>query len=114
MKKYYYTLDLKKNEQLKKEYIDHHKNVWPEIIKSIKDSGIKSIEIYNLNYRLFMVMETDNNFNEKDKKKSDLNNPKVQEWESLMWKYQMTIPNAKKGEKWVRMNKIFDLNQICN
>jgi L-rhamnose mutarotase len=36
-------------------------------------------------------------------------NPKVQEWEELMWKYQQDIPHAKPGEKWVLMNKIFEL-----
>jgi L-rhamnose mutarotase len=33
----------------------------------------------------------------------------VQEWEELMWKYQQAIPGAKPGEKWVLMNKIFEL-----
>ncbi len=38
-------------------------------------------------------------------------NPKVQEWEKLMWKYQQALPVAKPGEKWILMNKIFDLNK---
>jgi len=33
----------------------------------------------------------------------------VQEWEKLMWKYQQALPKAKPGEKWVLMNKIFEL-----
>ena len=47
MKRICYTLNLKNNKTLIKEYINHHKNVWPEIIKSMKDSGIVNAEIYN-------------------------------------------------------------------
>ena len=39
----------------------------------------------------------------------DAANPKVQEWENLMWKYQQALPSAKQGEKWILMNKIFEL-----
>jgi L-rhamnose mutarotase len=38
-------------------------------------------------------------------------NPKVQEWENLMWKYQQSLPGTKPGGKWVLMNKIFDLKK---
>ena len=45
-----------------------------------------------------------------DKKNAmDNANPTVQEWEKLMWKYQQALPKAKPGEKWVLMNKIFEL-----
>jgi L-rhamnose mutarotase len=54
-------------------------------------------------------METDDSFSFSEKSKMDASNPKVQEWESLMWKYQKALPTAKPGEKWVLMEKIFDL-----
>ncbi|MCB0656589.1 MAG: L-rhamnose mutarotase, partial [Saprospiraceae bacterium] len=41
----------------------------------------------------------------------DAGNEKVQEWEELMWKFQKPLPGAKPGEKWMRMDKIFDLNK---
>jgi L-rhamnose mutarotase len=34
-------------------------------------------------------------------------NPKVQEWEHLMWKFQKPRPEAKPGEKWMLMERIF-------
>lgn len=40
----------------------------------------------------------------------DANNPKVQEWETLMWTYQQSLPIAKKGEKWIELDKIFNLS----
>ena len=41
----------------------------------------------------------------------DAGNPKVDEWERLMWKYQQGLPFAKPGEKWVLMDKIFSLTE---
>ena len=109
MKRYCLTVDLKPDAQLIQEYKDYHEKVWPEIIRSIKDSGIESMEIYCRDNRLFMIMETLDSFSFERKAKMDLENDKVQEWERLMWKYQQALPTAKASEKWVLMEKIFDL-----
>ena len=109
MKRYCLTVDLKPDPELIHQYKAHHKVVWPEIIQSIRDSGILSMEIYCHDNRLFMIMKTDDSFSFSGKSKMDAANPKVQEWERLMWKYQQALPTAKPGEKWVLMEKIFDL-----
>ena len=109
--RYCLALDLKDDETLIHEYEKFHQNVWPEIIDSIKDAGITGMEIYRVSNRLFMIMETDENFSFERKNTMDNTNPKVQEWEELMWKYQQALPAAKPGEKWMLMNKIFDLNK---
>ena len=44
--KYCLALDLKDDEQLIAEYKAYHQNVWPPIIKSIKDAGIEVLDIY--------------------------------------------------------------------
>lgn len=107
MKRYCLALDLKNDSQLIQEYEAHHKKVWPEILKSIKDSGITSMEIYRWENRLFMIMETDDGFSFEAKSKADLANPKVQEWEKLMSHYQQTLPGRESGEKWQVMSQIF-------
>ena len=109
MKRYALALDLKDDPILIAEYEAYHKAVWPEIKKSILDSGIQRMEIYRLGTRLFMTIEADGHFSFENKAKADLNNPKVQEWEELMWKYQQALPMAKSGEKWVLMQEIFQL-----
>jgi L-rhamnose mutarotase len=40
----------------------------------------------------------------------DAKNPKVQDWEALMWSFQQALPNSNPNEKWVLMDKIYDLN----
>ena len=107
--KYCLALDLKEDDSLIAEYESYHQKVWPEVIDSIKISGITNMEIYRVLNRLFMIMETDESFSFNKKSKMDNVNTKVQEWESLMWKYQQELPGAKPGEKWMLMNKIFQL-----
>ena len=109
MKRYGLALDLKDDPQLISEYEAYHRAVWPEILKSITDSGILHMEIYRTGNRLFMIMETTDDFSFEAKGQSDLENAKVQEWETLMWKYQQALPHADPGEKWKLMDKIFSL-----
>jgi L-rhamnose mutarotase len=109
MLRYCLTLDLKNDPQLIKEYEEYHQAVWPEIIASIKDSGISNMEIYRFQNRLFMIMETTEGFSFEKKQQMDNENPRVQDWETLMWKYQQALPNSKEGEKWKLMDKIFQL-----
>ena len=111
MKRYCLALDLVDDEKLIAEYEHWHKaeNGWPEIKKSILDAHITAMEIYRTGNRLFMIMETKDEFSFDEKAKADAENPKVQEWEKLMWKFQQPLAWAKEGEKWVHMNKIFEL-----
>ena len=109
MKRYVLALDLKDDSDLIQEYEDWHQRVWPEIKKSITDSGITNMEIYRTGNRLFMIMETSDDFDFGKKASMDAANPKVQEWEKLMWKFQQPMPWAKPGEKWIVMDKIFQL-----
>jgi L-rhamnose mutarotase len=103
------TLDLKNDPALIAEYKRHHERVWPEIIQSIRDSGILDMEIYLLGTRMFMIIEADENFSFEAKSAADRQNPKVQQWESLMLKFQQPLPQAAPGEKWKPMEKIFKL-----
>jgi len=107
--RYCLALDLKDDPKLIAAYDDYHQSVWPEIIDSIKSSGIKSLEIYRVSNRLFMIIEADDNFSFEQKAAMDAKNEIVQQWENTMWEYQQALPIAEPGEKWVLMQKIFSL-----
>ena len=93
-RRYCLTLDLKDDLNLIAEYKRYHERIWPEITKSIKDAGIENMEIYLLGTRMFMVMEVSDRFSFEAKAKANRENPKVQEWEELMWKFQRPLPFA--------------------
>jgi L-rhamnose mutarotase len=104
-----FALDLKNDPSLIQEYEKYHQSVWPEILDSIRSSGIESMQIYRIENRMFMIMEVNETFSFENKSAADAANPKVQEWEQLMWKFQQALPLAKPGEKWMLMEKIFQL-----
>ncbi len=110
-RKLFYACDLVDNPELIAEYKRYHtkENAWPEITKSIKDAGIIDMEIYILANRLFMILEVDETFSPERKQKMDAENPKVQEWEKLMWQFQQAPPGAKEGEKWLPMEQVYKL-----
>ena len=110
MKRYCFALDLKDDDELIAEYEKYHEAIWPEITESIIAAGIEQLEIYRVENRLFMIMETNEEFSFEKKNKMDAKNEKVQEWERLMWKYQQALPSAAEGEKWILMKNIFTLN----
>ena len=103
------TLDLKNDPQLIAEYRRYHQKIWPEITASIRQSGIVDMEIYLRDARLFMIMEVTDDFSFEKKAVMDTQNPKVQEWEQLMWNFQQALPQSRPGEKWQLMDQIFKL-----
>lgn len=111
MRKYCLALDLKDDPALIRQYEVYHEKVWPSILRSIRNSGIENMEIFRTGNRLFMIMEVNDSFSFEQKAVADANNPDVQEWEKLMWTYQQALPHAKPGEKWILMDRIFDLSK---
>ena len=111
MHRYCLALDLVEDAAKIAAYEEWHKKVWPEIIESIVSSGIAQMQIYRVGNRLFMIMEVKDGFSFEAKGKADASNPKVQEWEKLMWDFQKPLPFAKPGEKWMLMNKLFDMEK---
>ena len=109
MHRYCLAVDLIDDPKLIAEYESWHRKVWPEIIESIRSSGIEDMTIYRYSNRLFMIMEVNDDFSFGKKAAADLADPKVQEWEEFMWNFQQAIPGVKQGEKWVLMEKIFQL-----
>jgi L-rhamnose mutarotase len=110
-KRYCLTLDLKDDPKLIADYKRYHQKIWPEITRSIQEAGIQDLEIYLLGTRMFMIMEVNEQFSFEAKARADRENTKVQEWEELMWKFQTPLPQAKPGEKWLLMERIFQLEK---
>ena len=104
-----FALDLKNDPEIISEYEKYHEAVWPDILQSLRDSGILEMEIYRVLNRLFMVVEGDESFSFEKKMILDKNTPRVQEWEELMWNYQEGLPGLPPGSKWMPAKLVFKL-----
>lgn len=94
MKRYCQTLDLKEDEQLIKEYCYWHspEHIWPEIPEGIRAVGILNMEIYRLGTRLFMIVETPDDFDWDAAFARLATMDKQAEWEDFVAKYQKAAP----------------------
>jgi len=108
-KRWCLALDLKDDPALIAEYEHYHKDelIWPEIIQGNKACGIISMDIYRAGNRLFMIMETADDFNIAAAFAELAKLPRQKEWSTLMLKFQQSLPFAKEGEHWVLMDHIF-------
>lgn len=109
--RYCLALDMPADPALIAEYEEWHRNVWPEVKQSIFDSGIDSMDIYRVENRLIMILETGPEFTFERKAAMDAANLVVQRWEEKMWKYQVVIPGGKPGEKWRLADNVFSLSK---
>ena len=107
------TLDLRDDEDLIKEYERYHQpgHTWPEVIDSIRSSGILDMQIYRAGTHLVMVMTVSDSFSFEKKAQTDSQNPRVVQWERLMTKFQLADADSSAGAKWKRMQNIFDLSR---
>jgi len=112
MKRYCLALDLVDDPQKIEEYERWHAHPkFPTAIgEKICQSGIQNMELYRTGNRLFMIMETSDEFSFNKKAAMDENDPDTIEWEQLMWQFQQPLPWASPGQKWVLMNRIFKLD----
>jgi L-rhamnose mutarotase len=108
--RYCLALDIQDNPSSIAAYDEYHKNVWPEIKKSISAAGIRTMDIYRTGNRLFMIMEVDEGFSFENKAAMDRTNPKVKEWEDLMWTFLQPLPHTGGQRSWIRMKRVFSLN----
>lgn len=113
MKRYCLALDLVEDPELIREYEEWHApgKGWPEVRQNDLAAGIQDLQIYRTGNRMFMILETDDDFTFEKKAAMDATNSFVQDWEKLMWKFQKPLPNAKEGEKWILMDQIFQFEK---
>jgi len=110
-KRYCQTLDLKDDPALIAEYVDRHSEgkVWTEIVEGIRSVGILEMEIYLIDTRLFMIVETAADFDWDTAFERLSTLPRQAEWEDYMALFQLSKPGASSAEKWRLMERIFRL-----
>ncbi|WP_298552323.1 L-rhamnose mutarotase [uncultured Parabacteroides sp.] len=110
-KRYCQTLDLKDDPELIAEYRKRHTEdeAWPEILQGLRSVGILEMEIYILDNRLFMIVETPLDFDWDEAFERLAALPRQEEWETYMSIFQVARPGATSAEKWRMMERMFHL-----
>jgi L-rhamnose mutarotase len=110
MKQYGQTINLKADPKLIETYLEHHRNVWPEVEAGLRAIGIRRMLIWMLGCRLFMFMETEDGFDPaRDFARYEASHPRIREWQQLMASMQEPVPEARPGEWWAEMKLAYSL-----
>ena len=110
-KRFCQTLELKNDPELIKKYVEAHdrEHHWREIREGIRSVGIEEMEIYILGNRLFMIVETPDDFNWDEAMAHLATLPRQAEWEAYVAQFQGCDSNATSNEKWQMMERMFHL-----
>lgn len=111
-KRYCKTLELQNDSGLIEAYKRVHApgKVWPEITRGMREVGIIDMEIYIHGTRLFMIMETADDFDH-DRAMEELSKkPRHKEWEKYVSQFQKTAAGAAADEKWQMMERIYKMD----
>lgn len=111
MKRFCQTLDLLDDPELVDRYVKEHAHVWPEVQDGIREVGILDMQIYASGNRLFMIVDTVDDFDWLEDNARLAKLPRQAEWEAYMSRFQGCDPNLPSSGKWTLMNKIFELKK---
>ena len=109
MKHFGLTLNLKDDSEAIEKYKTYHRDVWPEVLDSLRRVGINRMQIYLLGRRLFMTIDTIDSFDPaRDFLRYLQLNPRCQEWDTLMRTFQEPVFEAQTGDWWATMELVFE------
>lgn len=111
MKRFCQTLELRDDPELVDAYIREHSHVWPEVQSGIRSVGILDMQIYAVGNKLFMIMDTVDEFDWNSDNARLATLPRQAEWEAHVAKFQGANPALRSSEKWLLMDKIFQLEK---
>lgn len=104
------TANLVDDEKMQKEYVDYHKTQfekWPEIAKGFCNADFQQLQVFKNGRQLMLVISIPKGESlDKLNPKTTENNPRVDDWNALMKKYQTGIEGTKPGEVWMFLKKL--------
>ncbi len=107
MKRYCQTLTLVDDEEMIAKYVEVHAHVWPEVIAGQREVGIVDMQIYRRGRSLFMIMDTEDDFDFGRDMARLATLPRQAEWEAYVSQFQGCAADASSADKWQLMERIF-------
>jgi hypothetical protein len=104
------TANLVADKKMQQQYLNYHATQfekWPEVAKGFCNAGFQQVLAYKNGRQLMLVISIPKGESfDKLNPKTTENNPRVDEWNKIMSKYQEGIEGTKKGEAWVFLNPL--------
>ncbi|TDH27538.1 L-rhamnose mutarotase [Segetibacter sp. 3557_3] len=104
------TANLVSDPKLQREYLYYHNTQfekWPELSQGFCNASFQQLLIYKSGRQLMLVISIPKGESlDKLNPKTTENNPRVDQWNTLMKKYQEGIEGTKPGEVWVEVKKL--------
>lgn len=104
------TANLVADPKMQQEYLDYHATQfkkWPELSRGFCNADFQQLLIFRNGKQLVLVISIPKGESlDKLNPKTTENNPRVNEWNKLMGKYQEGLPGAGAGVKWVFLERI--------
>ena len=108
-----FTVKLKDDPGAIETYRRYHREVWPEVVSSLRGAGVRQMDIHLLGRRLVMIVEMPDGLDYRVAFKAHASSgDRVVEWERLMKSLQEPDPNARAGEWWALMEPVFHMDQF--
>lgn len=104
-----YGMVIKVKPEKLEEYKKLHQNVWPGVLKTIKECNIRNYTIFYKDGYLFSYYEYVGDNYEEDMKKM-AQDPVTQEWWKLCKPCQEPLETRKEGEWWAEMEEVFHVD----
>ena len=109
MKSFAQVLDLKNDPEIIAKYEEYHRNVWPEVLESLKGIGIERMEIFRIGNHLFMYCTVPDDFDPQENFQGYTQRaPRAREWNDLMMTFQQKVPEAGPNDWWAPAKLVFD------
>ena len=103
------TVNLKDDAAIVENYRRYHQEVWPEVLESLRVSGVIDMQIYLLGRRVVMIADLEDGGDLRRAFATRMaSHPRVEEWERLMMSLQQPAPGAADGEWWTAMEPVFE------
>ena len=110
--RYVFTLNLKDDPAVIDAYRRYHGDVWPEVLQSLRQVGVRQMDIHLLGRRAVMIVEMSDGVDYRIAFKThSSSSPRVVEWERLMKALQEPHADARAGEWWAFMEPVFHMDQ---
>lgn len=103
-----FVVNIAPGDQKLQEYLEHHRQVWPEVEAGFKKAGYRKITLSRFQHLVVMSILVPKGANlDSMGKTAESYDKRCAEWNRLMDTYQTGVPGTEPGQKWVEAKAFY-------